>query len=268
MTLTDQITAIAQDSNLSVNDKVTKIVEIHQSLDPYCDEAFRVSMPAYETVRSLLLNDNYEGCHTSDLIMCNSMLAEAYIRNRKTWLIAPLAQHTCDMLTGAFVNDEETIDMIVAAIDRMCYALQSHPRLTMKLYNLQYGFEKGRTTPQEETLKEAAEKIISLATLTECDTWYTPLKDEFTELLGTELIREIENNPYTGHLKVDPVEYTEAYENAIDAVEEEVDRRMGGEEYAMGMCFEIWSIKKEILANKYGIEWRTPSQMNPRVMFD
>lgn len=268
MEVIEKITNIAQDSNLSVIERVAQIVELQQSLPEYSDEAFKASVPAYETVRQLLLNDNYEGCHTSDLIMCNSMLAEAYIRNRKSWLIAPLAQHTCDMLTGAIVEDDETIDMIVAAIDRMCYAMQSHPRLSMKLYNLQYGFEKGRKEPIEETLKEAAEKIISLATLTECDTWYAPLKEEFTELLGTEMVREIENNPYTGHLKVDPVEYTEAYENAIDAVEEEVDRRMGGEEYGMGMCFEIWSIKKEILAEKYGIEWRTPSQMNPRVMFD
>ena len=78
----------------------------------------------------------------------------------------------------------------------------------------------------------------------------------------------IVDNPYTGNLKVDEVEYTEAYENAIDAVEEEVARRMGNQPYAMGMCFEIWSIKKEILLEKYKIEWRTPSQMNPRVMFD
>ena len=105
MTLTDQITAIAQDSNLSVNDKVTKIVEIHQSLDPYSDEAFRVSMPAYETVRSLLLNDNYEGCHTSDLIMCNSMLAEAYMRNRKSWLIAPA---TCSPVLLSMTKRQST----------------------------------------------------------------------------------------------------------------------------------------------------------------
>jgi hypothetical protein len=268
MELIEKIANIAQDSNLSVNDKVAQIVEIHQNLSPYSDEAFRVSMPAYETVRKLLLNDNYEGCHTSDLIMCNSLLAEAYARNRKPWLIAPLAQHTCDMLTGAIVEDEETINMIVAAIDRMCDSLYNHPRLSMKLYNLQYGFEKGRPTPVEDTLKEAAENIISLATLTQCDTWYAPMKEEFTALLGAEAIREIENNPYTGHLKVDKVEYTEEFENVIDAVEEEVDRRMGQTEYGMGMCFEIWSTKKAILAEKYNIEWRTPSQMNPRVMFD
>ena len=95
-----------------------------------------------------------------------------------------------------------------------------------------------------------------------------PLKEEFVALLGADMVREIENNPYTGNLKVDPVVYTEAYETVIDTVNEEVDRRMEGEPYGMGMCFEIWSIKKEILASKYDIEWRTPSQMNPRVHFD
>lgn len=267
MTVVEKYAQIAQDGNLSVIERVAQIIELQQSLPEYSDEAFSASLPAYETVRTLLLNDNYEGCHTSDLLMCNSMLAEAYYRNQRSWKIAPLAQHTIDMLTGAIVDDEETIDMIVAAIDRMCYVLCNHPRMEMKLYSMQYAFEKGRKEPNEETLKEAAEKIISLATLTECDTWYAPKKEEFVELLGLETVREIENNPYTGHLKVDPVEYTEAYENVIDEVEEEVDRRMEGKPYGMGMCFEIWSIKGELLA-KHGITWRSPSSMNPGVMFD
>ena len=268
MTVIEKYAQIAQDNNLSVIERVAQIIELQQSLPEYSQDSFTASLPAYETVRTLLLNDNYEGCHTSDLIMCNSMLAEAYYRNNRSWRIAALAQHTIDMLTGAIVDDKETIDMIVAAIDRMCYTLHNHPRMSMKLYSMQYEFEKNRTVPNEDTLKEAAEKIISLATLTDCDTWYAPMKEEFAELLGTEMVREIENNPYTGHLKVDPVEYTEAFENAIDAVEEEVAARMNYEPYGMGMCFEIWSIKKAILAEKYGIEWRSPSQMNPRVMFD
>ena len=268
MTVIEKYAQIAQDNNLSVIERVAQIIELQQSLPEYSQDSFTASLPAYETVRTLLLNDNYEGCHTSDLIMCNSMLAEAYYRNNRSWSIAPLAQHTIDMLTGAIVDDEETIDMIVAAIDRMCYVLHSHPRIQMRLYSMQYAFEKDRKIPNEDTLKEAAEKIITFATLTDCDTWYEPLKEEFVELLGSDMVREIENNPYTGHLKVDPVEYTEAYENAIDAVEEEVAARMNNEPYGMGMCFEIWSIKKEILSSKYGIEWRTPSQMNPRVMFD
>ena len=268
MSVIEKIAAIEQDNSLSVNEKVAQIVALHQGLDEYSDDAFKVSLPVYETVRRLLLEDNYEGCHTSDLLMCNSLLAEAYARNRKSWLITPLAQHTCDMLTGAIVDDDETLKMIAAVIDRMCYVLYEHPRMSMKLYSLQYSFEKSRKEPNEDTLKEAAENIISLATLSECDTWYAPLKEEFVALLGADMVREIENNPYTGNLKVDPVVYTEAYETVIDTVNEEVDRRMEGEPYGMGMCFEIWSIKKEILASKYDIEWRTPSQMNPRVHFD
>jgi F-type H+-transporting ATPase subunit b len=42
----------------------------------------------------------------------------------------------------------------------------------------------------------------------------------------------------------------------------------GGQEQYMGFCFEYWSKKSELLSSKYGIEWRSPSLMNPRVLFD
>ena len=35
----------------------------------------------------------------------------------------------------------------------------------------------------------------------------------------------------------------------------------------MGFCFSYWSAKKSVLES-YGIEWRSPRQMNPRVLFD
>lgn len=268
MDINNKILAIAEDKNISVGEKIAAIVDLHQTIQPDTDEFYQVGVVAYEAVRSLLLNDNYEDCHLGDLLMCNSLLAESYWRTGRSWLIAPLAQHIYDMLLGVTTDDDESLKMIVAVIDRICYVLQSHPRLTMKLYAQQYRFEKMRKEPNKETLEEAANNIISLSTLTGDDTWYAPIKDELIELLGSAMVQEIVDNPYTGNLKVDEVEYTEAYENAIDAVEEEVARRMGNQPYAMGMCFEIWSIKKEILLEKYKIEWRTPSQMNPRVMFD
>ena len=35
----------------------------------------------------------------------------------------------------------------------------------------------------------------------------------------------------------------------------------------MGFCFNYWSAKRAALARR-GIQWRSPSAMNPRVMFD
>lgn len=73
---------------------------------------------------------------------------------------------------------------------------------------------------------------------------------------------------YTGaHLKFDPVERTPEWEKCIYEVEKEVDEKLGDTPRGMGFCFEYWSVKKGVLA-KHGIDWSTPSMMNPGVMFD
>ena len=265
----EQIKAIAADTNKSVNQRVDEIITLHQSLDQYSHEAFQTGVAAYESARTLLLNDNYEDCHMMDLLMCDALLAKAYMHDQRSWLIAPLAQHAYDMMLGVSTDDEESLKTMIAVIDRLCSVINSdHPRLLMKLYAMQYSFEKQRNEPNTDALKDTTEQLVSLATLSACDTWYAPLKEEIEALLGKDAVKEIEQNPYTGHLKKDPIEYSEEYEAVIDKVEEEVSNKMGNQPYAMGMCFEIWHIKQTILAEKYGIEWRTPSQMNPRVMFD
>lgn len=73
--------------------------------------------------------------------------------------------------------------------------------------------------------------------------------------------------PQTGHLKHDPVEWTARWEAVIDKADEIVYRHLRGEPRGMGFCFSFWSERKTALA-KFGIEWRTPHQMNPRVLFD
>ena len=35
-----------------------------------------------------------------------------------------------------------------------------------------------------------------------------------------------------------------------------------------GFCFLYWGIKKEILKEDYGIDWKTPKELNPLVFFD
>ena len=75
-----------------------------------------------------------------------------------------------------------------------------------------------------------------------------------------------------GSLYYDNVELTDVYK----AVEKEVDElaeRMVKKEHGikpgrMGFCVYFWSCKEKILKEKYGIEWRAPNTMNPRVMFD
>ena len=74
-------------------------------------------------------------------------------------------------------------------------------------------------------------------------------------------------NGLGGMLKVDPVQATSEWEKVIYEVEKEVDEELKDEARGMGFCHSYWSAKRAALARR-GIEWRSPSAMNPRVMFD
>lgn len=63
-------------------------------------------------------------------------------------------------------------------------------------------------------------------------------------------------------IKNDPVEKTEKYLAVIDKVEEKIEKTK-----QMNFCLEYWNLKARFLF-EYGIIWRSPSQLNPGVMFD
>lgn len=68
-------------------------------------------------------------------------------------------------------------------------------------------------------------------------------------------------------LKFDPVERTQEWEDCIYDVEAECEKRLKDEPKGMGFCFSYWSTKRAVLAS-HGIDWCSPSVMNPRVRFD
>lgn len=72
---------------------------------------------------------------------------------------------------------------------------------------------------------------------------------------------------YRCHLKFDPVERTQKWEDVIVEVEEECERRLKDHPKGMGYCFAHWHEKADIL-RKYGIEWKSAALMNPGVLFD
>lgn len=72
---------------------------------------------------------------------------------------------------------------------------------------------------------------------------------------------------YHRHLKADPIERTPQWEENYYEVEKECDRRLGDTPRGMGFCFGYWSTLREVLAER-GINWKSPSQLNPGVMFD
>ena len=88
-----------------------------------------------------------------------------------------------------------------------------------------------------------------------------------THLIDPNTIETINNRVMMRRrsLNHDPVEMGEEYLAVIDEVEEKIDKNRTL--WGMGSCHEVWNLKFQYLLEK-GISWKSPSVLNPRVMFD
>lgn len=75
-----------------------------------------------------------------------------------------------------------------------------------------------------------------------------------------------QNHPRIRHL-YDPISDDPAYAWAIKEAGERAKEEVG-HPFVMGTCHRIWNRKKEILKEEFGIDWFSPREMNPRVIFD
>jgi hypothetical protein len=64
----------------------------------------------------------------------------------------------------------------------------------------------------------------------------------------------------------DPIRDDPTYTWAIKEAGRRASEEIGYNQ--MGDCHRIWRRQKEILKEEFGIEWFTPSEMNPHIIFD
>ena len=69
-------------------------------------------------------------------------------------------------------------------------------------------------------------------------------------------------------LYYDFVEDTSAYKEAMPIIKEIIKENMGEMYGCFGSCHTIWHLQKQLLLEKYGIEWFTPAELNQDVDFD
>ena len=92
--------------------------------------------------------------------------------------------------------------------------------------------------------------------------------------LDPELLRRRElakqtnkfNHPKIRHL-YDPLRDDPAYSAIIEAAAQRAQDEVG-HPHVLGTCHLIWRRQKQILKEEFGIVWYTPSEMNPRVIYD
>lgn len=87
--------------------------------------------------------------------------------------------------------------------------------------------------------------------------------DRWTEGLVGPLMFSLKHDPQEDEPRLRVI-ILEAGEEAEAALTQEQHVATG----QMGFCYVLWCRQKEILKNKHGIDWKSPEEMNPTVLFD
>ena len=69
------------------------------------------------------------------------------------------------------------------------------------------------------------------------------------------------------HFKTDAIENNPKYKDIFKTVDRMVAKEIGSGGY-MGYCHKYWYYKKKYLKEHYGIDWKSPAELNPDTMFD
>lgn len=191
-----------------------------------------------------------------ELVCADALLCEEYssIINGPSWLNAPLCREIA-LYMSSIIEIGDRNELAENVCERAAETLYHHPRLKLKLLTLQrdaviaQGGE--RADDAEMGIDDLSQEISRLQlNIMAAD-----------EKRWDDIVNE-------GHLKRDPVEWTAEFEDAIDNAEEKVDKILKDAPRGMGFCHAHWSALADVLLADYGIRWRSPARMNPRVMFD
>ena len=148
---------------------------------------------------------------------------------------------------------EHTLGEAYQVTKRMAEYVYEHPRLLLELKQLQLELVNYAEAIEGQTFNLTDDLRMEIAHLK-------------SNILAADEKRW--NDIHDGRmLKSDPVEWTMEYEDVIDEADKEAYSHLDDCPRGMGFCFGYWAEKRNALARR-GIEWRSPQQMNPGVLFD
>ena len=168
------------------------------------------------------------------------------------WKVASLAREYADA-ADVLKGYEHLLNDLYSMNSRMLELIFDHPRLKLRLCRIQLDVLRylEAASGHEMGLTEDMEKEVS----------------ELSSCIALADQGRLDEIPQTGHLKRDPVEWTERWEEVIDEADRIAYTKLKGTPRGMGWCFSFWSERAAAL-RRFGIEWRNPHIMNPRVLFD
>ena len=149
---------------------------------------------------------------------------------------------------------DHMLNLLYSVLSRAESVLYEHPRLMLELKRLHLAVLRrleavnGREIGLTEDLMQEIDQL--------CDNISYADKGEYNNIRSDSM------------LKHDPVEWSKEWEESIDKADRIVYSELEDTPRGMGFCFAFWSKRAEVLRKEFNIEWRSPSVMNPREMFD
>lgn len=270
--LKEKITEIVNDAADTIENRIERVISLHEDLDERLEKKDRLAAEAacFEALIEMLLAEHANLSNAQDLMELYALLAETYVElndNRQVKDIAYKVRDIirCDEASWAIL--EETVPRIIDAVNDTVY---NHASYDLTLMFLRKAFKEGKL---DQDLKGRARRLLKLRILLEdadgYDSFFSKeLQEAIAGLFTSQELMKIIIDPAIGHLKCDPVEYTYRWEDIYYRMEQKLQERFANAPRHMGFCFKYWNAKRELLKEEYGIDWKSPSQMNPRVMFD
>ena len=262
---------ITLDRTKTIDERIDEVFNMREQLEVKDDkERLRNDVDYYDCMIRMIEKEDTERVEDLARLQLYALLAETFVELEDYRPIYKLAQEVLEMIRHEDVAWEAMAETLPRIIDAVSETVYRHAEYELLLIYILMAFKTGNLTDE---FKGRVRKWIKLHLLLEESDWLDfrltkelerAMADMFTQ---TELFK-IMLDPKIGHLRMDPVEYSWEWEKIYYDVEAELDRRLANVPRQMGFCFQYWAMKRELLMEKYGIDWRSPSQMNPRVMFD
>lgn len=260
-----------RNTSLSVDERIDEVFDIRQETAPD-DEKERLErdVTAFTALIEMVSEENADHAHDLSLMQLFVLLFETYEEQNDYRKMGDAALGVLRLMRDEvtpWADYEQTVPRIVDALRHSAY---HHYLYEILLRFLMTAFREG---VEMLSLKRQAEEMLKLRMLLDETDWVDhlfdkPMQRAVAGVFSSDELLQLILHPEITSLRRDPVEYTWMWEDICYDVEDELERRFANAPRHMGFCFHYWNAKRELLKEKYGIEWRSPSQMNPRVMFD
>lgn len=267
----DIIEKITHDASLTVDRRIEAVLAAREANMPTDDDArLEADVECLTCLIEMLRDENAGHAHDEGLLEMYALLAGTYVQKKDYRPMRQLAQDVIRMIRYEDVAYDDMAKTVPDIIDAVGETVYSHALYEMLLAYVSSAHRAGRLDAE---LKGRVRRMLKLRLLLDetawCDTMFDKgLQEAVAAMFTSDELLKIMLRPQIGHLRKDPVEYTWQWENAYYDVEERLADRFANAPRHMGFCFLYWSAKAELLKDDYGIDWKSPSLMNPRVIFD